>query len=302
MTKQTCQCGQETAGATLCPKCTKTLLFAITNIAAYWLDLETVRTKQTRLTTDTSTPTLGKTQPLVVDTRFLDRTGTGTQADTDTRTTLEAWANTVLEEDPPLAGPAHRDCLHTSCSAVRRRRPPTNTVTSRTRYLLRQERHITTATWAPNILDELTDLEHRLRRLIDRPPVRLYLGACTRTITPGVACDHAVYATEGEDWGTCTADDCDMVYNVAASRHGLETALDEQLYTAAEIASLSTYLSLNASREQVRLAINKWGHRGRITAHAHNQDGHPMYLYGDIRVLLWMRFTPTDDTAETANA
>lgn len=298
----TCQCGKPTAGAIMCDTCSRLLAKIINNIDGYHRDLDDVRTKRARLTNGNGAAASGHTQPLIVDARFLEATGQGTMVENDTRTTLIAWCRTIMEDQPKVVGPAHDDCLHVSCSAVRQRRWPRDTVASMCDYLIRQQRHILAAKWAPVIHDELIDLENRLRRLVDRRPGKVFLGACTKTIEPSDACNHAVYAIEGEDWGTCTAKDCDNVYNVAASRHGLEEALDEQLYTGAEIASLSTYLALNASREQVRQAIKMWGHRGRITAHATNQNNEPMYLYGNVRVLLFMRFAPEPYTHESAHA
>lgn len=295
MTDQTCRCGQPTSGAWLCDDCQVTFAYAIANVSAYYVDLDTIAAKLARHGSQGATKgSIGKSQPMPVDDRFADITGEGTQARWDAWNTVVGWARTIMEDQPELAGPAHGECIHPSCTAIRRRRWPRNTMRSMCAYLDRQFRWIVREQWAPDMLDEFLDLERRLRRLVDRKRDRVYLGACTAHVD-GEVCDGGVYAFEGDLQGTCSADDCEATYSVAASRQGLEEALDSQLCTAAEIARLSVYLGLRADRGTIRKRINQWHVRNRIHAHGHDDDGSPRFRYGEIRPMLYVEFADTTE-------
>ncbi len=108
-------------------------------------------------------------------------------------------------------------------------------------------------------VDEITSAVAHCHRLIDRPADRQYLGACP-------TCDTGrLFARAGSAWATC--EDCDTGHPADEIRTRLLAELDDRLCTAAEIAHLSTYLGLQADREQVRKRINQWGKRGQIVEH-----------------------------------
>lgn len=138
--------------------------------------------------------------------------------------------------------------------------------------------------------EEITDVCAEARRVAFRKALpRVYLGACTRIIDE-VECGHAVYAAKDAETGKCVGTDCRMEYPVGDSQQRLEAALDSRLCTAAEIAKLSTYLGLSAGRERVRKQINAWHKHKRIVSHATTEGGDPMFLYGEVRVMLAAAF------------
>lgn len=286
MSDQTCQCGRPVESAWLCDRCTHTLDVALANIPAYFADLDTIRTRQTRYGATAGKGSVGKTQPLPIDERFTDSTGSGSEVEYATRSTVVAWTRVALEEWPELTGPTCAGaCLHASCHQIRQRRHPKDTIASMCNYLSRMLRAIVTEQWAPDMLDEMLDLEKRLRRLVDRPANKVYLGACTVPLCAG-----SVYAKEGDETGRCDQDDCRTEYDTSLSRRGLESELDSQLLTAAEIARLSTYLGLKADRQKVRVRVNLWHSRGRLAAAGRAEDGSPRFRYGEVRGLLYAAF------------
>lgn len=326
MTDVTCTCGKPTGGPFLCQDCQHTLRFALLNVATFYVDLGTVERRQTRYGDGSATiGSIGRAQPAPVDMRFIDAgperkidheghkitvghltpsgkhvaPGRATLAPAnqlryDVWDTVVAWTRTLMAEQPPMAGPTceTRDCGHLTCRQIHTRlwpeRPQTTVFIG---YLTRQFDHIVRSTWAPQILDEFLDLERRLKRAVDRPPERIYLGVCTKTPDVGPACPGSVYAIEGELMGKC--EECKAEYDVAASREGLESGLDSMLMTAADIARASTYLGLNADRDRVRKRINQWNKRGIIQAKGSDDNGDPRFSYGDVRARLYAEFSNT---------
>jgi hypothetical protein len=126
-------------------------------------------------------------------------------------------------------------------------------------------------------VSEIADAVQACHRLIDRHPERQYLGPCE-------ACESGrVYARPGSKRATCDA--CDASTDAEAVRAKLLASLDDRLCTAAEIARLSTYLGLQAGREQVRKRINQWHSRDQIETHAAFSD-EPAFRFGEVYAML----------------
>lgn len=303
MTETTCgNCDRPTSGAKLCDDCCKTLAIALVNVAAYYDDLTTVATKATHYGSGTATRgSIGKVQPLPVDMRFVNVP----MGDDDTRdgrahlapasalrwdvwNSVVTWCRVVMEEaGEPLFEPACRDCIHPSCTAIRRRRWPRNTVRSMVAYFDRQFRWIIRTDWAPEFLDEMLDNERRLRRLVDRPADRWYAGKCSIG-TDEVHCTAELYALEGATTITCPA--CDYVHDVATRRDFLLDEARAYLVTATEAArALISWTDYDGIESNLVKRIDKWRDRERLeVADVTSLNGRDRHLYrlGDIQDLL----------------
>jgi len=287
----TCNCGRPTTGAWLCDRCKTTLAIAIANIAAYYTDLETVQTKRTRYGTQGATKGgIGKAQPLPIDTRFADTTGRGTQVRWDAWNTLVAWCRTVMEDQPQIAGAvcqltADTGCLHVSCATIRRRRWPANNVPAMCRYLDRQFRWIVLERWAPDILDQLTNLENRLAKLIDRPADKWYAGKCSVPDEEGADCPTELYAQVDRGWIDCPT--CGIRHDVAERRDALLREAKDYLVTATEAAgALIAWTDYDGSEDKLVDRIRKWRDRRQITSHGHVEQygkNRDLYRLGDIQ-------------------
>lgn len=296
----TCPCGKPTTQP-ICSHCAHQAAWALINIGFLYIDLETIATKQTNTqpNNDSHTP-IGKTNPLPIDMRFINTDNThgrpttapGTQLKYDTWATIVAWTKQTLTTRPPINGPTCHQCIHTSCAHTRRRRPPGPTIPNMIRYLARQHTWITQQTWAPQYLDEITNLETRLKKFADTQPPKVLIGACH-------GCNKVIYAQEDQTQVTCTTPGCGRTYDVQASRDGLEQHLDQDLMTAAEISTHAMRLSLNTTRHNVRKQINQWHTRSVITPAGHTKTGEPLFRYGDVRGHLTRRFQPPADTPNT---
>lgn len=279
-------CTKPTAGAHICRACETTLAYALANIAAYYDDLRTVAERRTRYGAQAGKPSIGKTQPLPVDMRFVDTAnhggaGRGTALAEDARNTLVGWCRATREHNPTRTGPACRDaCLHTTCAGVRRTTPPADTVPSMVRYLARMTPAILREDWIGDMLDELLYLEKRLRRFVDRPAERWYAGKCD--------CGVDLYAQA--DRGTVRCTGCDAEYEVALRRDFLLREAEDYLVTATEAArALIAWTDYDGTVDKLTDRIGKWRDRDQLEVRdvtsLNGRDRH-LYRLGDIQGLL----------------
>ncbi|MGI8682059.1 MAG: hypothetical protein ACR2JO_08010 [Mycobacteriales bacterium] len=292
MSEALCPCGKPTAGGFLCDRCVHTLDVALANIAAYHGDLDTLRTKQARYSVTRSRASVGRTQPLVIDGRWVDTSGTGSEVEYAVRSTVVAWTRVVLDDWPPLNQLHCEDGLCVRCSVIRRRKHPADTIASCCAYLQRMlGRHLSGAEYAPEMLDEMLDLERRLRRLVDSPPERWYAGVCgsvTDTDIGEVVCTRELYADPGSPFVRCG--DCGCTYDVEARREVLLAEARDRLATVRTIARIVTTLGeVRASEKRTESRINTWVHRSQLTRRGQRVVDHKpraLYRVGDVLDLL----------------
>lgn len=130
---------------------------------------------------------------------------------------------------------------------------------------------------APEAIDEITSAVAHCHRLIDRPADRQYLGDCK-------VCESGrLYARAGSEWAKC--EECGATVKAQDLRDDLLTKLDDRLCTAAEIATLSTYLGFKADRETVRKRINQWSARGLLSEHPSITD-EVTFRFGEVYAML----------------
>jgi DNA-directed RNA polymerase subunit RPC12/RpoP len=277
----TCGCGKPCDGSFICPSCSKAMEIALGNISAYWADLDTVKGRQTRY--GGSGGGRGGEKPLPVDLRFLGAYEDGSRLQEQALVTIGVWGRIVMEERLELAGPTHDSCLHVSCSTYRRSRYPRGDVIAYCRYMLGHADWIRTQHWAPDILDEMDNLEAQLRRFVDRPRESWYAGPCAE-------CGKALYAKVGEVEVTCK--DCNHTCQVKDRRTVLLREAADKLVPAALIARAVSWLGEDPlTSAKVRL----WGHRKQLQVREYvipagqvgpTCDLRPLYRLGDACDLL----------------
>jgi hypothetical protein len=279
----TCPCGQQIHGATLCAHCTTTLEHAITNINAHWQDLDNVRAKLTRyggqggphgdhLPID---PRFAQYAWIQVNGEYTCTIPAGTALIDAVRNTITTWVRVVHDRWPVVTGPTcPLPCPHATCAIIRRSRPPADKISSCCNYLIRYVDRMRVAEWGPDILDELTHLEHQLRQFVDRPGDKWYAGPCD-------TCRRDLYARTGSPTVDCS--ECQLTYDVPARRTWLLEQAEDQLVNAATLSRAISWLGGQPLTEQ---RVRQWGHRGRITVKGHEPTGRPLYRVGDALDLL----------------
>lgn len=284
-----CKCGKPVNGAALCSSCKHTLDVAAANIATYHADLELVASRRKAVRYDLpSGKGPSREAPLPIDDRFLPD-GRGAAALAHVRNTVVTWVRVCLETWPPLDDrPVCGEPLCRRCSGIRHeaevRRHPDDNVGSCTRYLQRMLDHIAGAPWASDCLAELLEAEKILKRVDARGPERVYAGKCTVCLLVGD--DTPLYAVVGEEWVKCPAEDCGMEYRVEARRSMMQDALEYEWLSASAIADLATYLQLLGDREWVRKKLNRWHNEGTLAAAAVDDQGQPLFPFGQAARLL----------------
>lgn len=248
-----CICGRPAGSSAICSDCSHKLQTALGDISSYWRDLDTVKARQTRY--GGSGGGRGGEKPLPVDVRFLGIWEDGSMLQEQVLNTVGTWGRLVMEERPEITGPTHDTCLHVSCSVLRRSRKPRNDVAAYCRYLLGHADWIRTQHWAPEILDELTDAAGQLRRMVDRPAEKWFAGPCD-------VCKRDLYAKTGAAVVECK--ECQLTYDVQERRGWLLDQINDQLFTATEIARAVSWLGSDPLTPE---RIRTWAARKRITSH-----------------------------------
>lgn len=312
MSKATCRCGKELSnGTTICTKgdknCRRTLDVALGHVAAYHDDLETVRTRQTRYGSGTSSKgSIGKTMPLGMDLAF-DIDGAATRAYDNTRAMVRKWGKTAMLEWPATEENPH----------------PADTVRSVLAYLQRNLHRIVGTPWAPKMMTDVLSCERALLRIVDRPADGWYAGICGHTIEPdrthdqgscgcachtyagecdlpgggcspeigvipGITCTRVLYAQPDKPHVTCP--NCGTRHNVEARRDQLLKEAEVRYVTVRMLARIVTTLgATDASEAKLEGRINVWVHRGKLRAGGERVvDGRrrPVYRVGDVLDLL----------------
>lgn len=308
MSETTCECGKPTGPtASLCVDCRHTLEMSIANVSAYFADLvTTVKARQVRLGESGRKPSEA---PLGMDARFA-KLGDASEVEFATRNTVSTWVREIQENTAGEAqGPACTTdgrCEHNSCVGIWRSRYPDDTVASMCRYLLRWSDWLRVSPDGPEALDELLDLEERLRKLVDRPAERWFAGPCGAEIAHAgqnggqggsgerqsiggyLVCDEPLYARTERGNVECRV--CGATYDIGERRAWLLTYAENQVAQASLIArAITAWGEVESSERTIAARIRQWGVRNRIFPVLHervNGVERPLYRIGDVLDLL----------------
>lgn len=154
-------------------------------------------------------------------------------------------------------------------------RHPADTVPAMARWLYARHHRLVTHPAAEEIVREIDQVRRAGDRAVLGPVPREPLGTCD---TEG--CQEGLSAAPGRPFVTCRV--CGATYDVEARKSAMKAHLRDQLLTAAEIADMARYFGDVADRDRTRNLVKVWGHRGVITAKAHDEAGHPRYRFGEV--------------------
>ncbi|WP_116051697.1 hypothetical protein [Amycolatopsis palatopharyngis] len=135
---------------------------------------------------------------------------------------------------------------------------------------------------AGELHDEITSAVRTVRRVIDRPADKVYLGQCGYEVG-GEVCPEDLYCTPEQTWVHCPT--CGSDWDTQARRKRLLEVAEDQLDTATNISRALSRLARPVSAA----AIRGYAHRGKLTPHPPRHDDprkDPLYRIGDVLDLL----------------
>lgn len=268
-------------GAFLCGKCVTTLARALANVAAYYADLETLRTRRRAVRYDGPTTKGGKKeQPVGMDLRFAAvrrdtegnlTEGRATEVEHLARNAAVTWARVVLGEWPNLTAPA--DNVPAVCAFL-------HSVTTA----------VAGQAWAVEMLRDFRRAENRLRGLVDTAPPKWYAGKCSAPLggDEDTDCDVDLYARA--ERGALVCKGCGAEHDIAGRREVLLREAKDILVVATEAAgALLAWTDYGGSEAKLVDRIRKWHERGRLANHGSipvNGKNRLLYRLGDIQDMM----------------
>lgn len=268
MREMTCTCGKPTRDdAYVCEGCTNQLVRALADVGWLTGELETAITRQKAAAITGSAPSA--TQPLP----FHEKASDVAHA---LHGMLSTWVRFCVDESikgAPAKLPSDRNA-------------------SLAAWLLACTKGLVLRDFAPQALDELTDVIASARRVVFwKRRTRVYLGPCAygNGIADALAadCPGDVYADEGEPVGHC--EECERGVTVVIRQGELNDDLRSRLLSAADIADWTVRMGLDAPREAVRKRVLYWHRHKRITAASHDMLGEtriPLFRYAEVEPLI----------------
>lgn len=124
----------------------------------------------------------------------------------------------------------------------------------------------------PEAVDEMISAVNQVRRVIDRPPEKVYAGPCAD-------CGGDMYGRVGAVTVECRP--CGLEYDVAQMQDWMRKQVYGRNVTAREGAALLSRFGLEVTQG----TIDKWHFRGRIANHGHDVEGRRLYLFDDLAAL-----------------
>lgn len=235
-------------GARLCTSCLDGLFADLKQVSELYDDLDITRTKQDVISAEHSRVSGSKERPLGY------RPGALAAAE-ELTIALRFWARTIADEWEQRLNRTFRAPADPKACALWLRCNP-NTI--------RYSQH------AADMVDQIGYAVTKARRVCDRPAERRYAGACQE-------CGADLYSREQATHITCPA--CGRTYRSDERYASLLVELRDRLATAADIAAGVGRLH---GQPIDRKVINQWHSRGRLAAHGHTPEGHPMFRIGDV--------------------
>lgn len=130
---------------------------------------------------------------------------------------------------------------------------------------------------AAKMADEFRWLAEEIRRTIDAPAVRIFLGVCSGQTEAGEECLNDLYVPQGQAFARCWV--CGAEHDVQARRDTLLAALQYQNATLRDIAmGLPELLGRPLSLESLR----SWSRNGELVVTGKNLKGHATYRVGQV--------------------
>lgn len=246
------RCDHPSPDGTLCTRCLGALISELRAVPALMADWELTFTRQVSMG-DGPGPIAHSHAD---STRMPVHLGAA-EAGMDLRTVLLVWAREIAD----TAGHS----LDTPDSAR-----------GYARWLLRYTHHIRQHPAADQLADEITDAITRVRRVIDRPPEKLFFGRCGADLDDDQQCVESIYGYAAHNTVQCPV--CGTEWDIATRRAWLLRIVEDEVAYSGLLAGLVSGLGVQISSS----AIRRYAKKGRIHALAVDARHRPLYRIGDV--------------------
>lgn len=249
--------GEPIRNATLCPKCLAGVEKDLGDVAALTDELNTTLARQDHIDRagftdedpDAALPVTARIQPLAYN-------PVASTADTELHATLVGWVRDLHGELPTPW--------------------PDDNATAMSRWMLRHFDLIRTHPAADQLRDEIGYAVDQVRRAVDRPVQRVFVGPCLEPIEDIGKCQADLYARPTADTVICHT--CGAEHDIETRRAWLLAQAEDQLAHAELIGRAAPALGV----EVTPAAIRGYATRGRIVPHGTDLQGRPLYRVGDV--------------------
>lgn len=249
---RTAGCGRPSPDGSLCTRCLQALTAELRSVPALMVDLDVTVTRQVRMG-DGPGPIAHSHAD---STRMPVHLGAA-EAGMDLRTVLLVWAGEIAD--------AAEHTVNTS-----------DTARGYARWLLRYTHHIRQHPAAEQLADEVTDAIRRVRRVIDRPPEKVFFGRCGAELDNDETCPESLYGYAAHATVLCPA--CGTEWGIAARRAWLLDIVEDEVAYSGLLAGLVSGLGVPIASSTIRNLAKK----GRIRALAVDARRRPLYRIGDV--------------------
>jgi hypothetical protein len=259
MTTHVCEviaCDLPAPDATVCVGCGRKLRFNLMDVPELVPELETTLARHARIGGQAHGSRSAEI-PLVFDIR-------ASEVGHAFRGTLQTWVRLVHDE---------------KYASDQGKKPlPEDRLSSMAGWLVTEVDWLRMHEIGHDAVTEILQAIASVRRLIDRPPGRVFLGICS-AVHAGIECTEPLYGLNGRHEVRCRT--CGTEHQVEERREVLRDSVEDVLARPAEICRAVIWLDEHVRADQ----ITRWQQAGRLLPKGHD-EGKPRYRIGDVLDLL----------------
>lgn len=235
MTCQSCT-AETTNGLALCDRCQQTLRVALTNVAAYYADVDRIQPGQR-----VKVRSAYKSTPPPETKAAIDRVS---EALNDAAFVVIGWAQNLADDRPAGTIPSS---FATICG-----------------WLESHVSSIATLEWAGVCMTEIRDTERALKRILDKADTGQFAGVCDNEVgreeidgeSVPLLCQRGLYSTQSSQWVTCP--ECGRVWDATARRAIMKTQAEDRVAPVRVLAKIVVGMTDEVSEEKLIRRIENW--------------------------------------------
>lgn len=268
-----------TNGLALCDRCQSTLRVALTNVAAYYADVDRIQPGQR-----VKVRSAYRSTPPPETKAAVDRVS---EALNDAAFVIIGWAKNLADDRPTSRIPS-------SLSAI-------------CGWLESHVASIATLEWAGVCLTEVRDTERALKRILDKADTGQFAGICENEIgreevdgeSVPLLCQRGLYSGQSK-WVTCP--ECGRCWDAETRRKVMKAQAEDRVAPVRVLAKIVVGMTTEVSEEKLIRSIENWvarpkGKPALASAGTRYLEGRlrTVYRVGDVLALMPKNAAVTDE-------